>query len=625
MPQFPQRRCPASLAGPSLAGLSLARLCVLGWIAVAVLVGALQAEDRGPVRMVRLPPTETVRSAQRSGGGETQLDALIQRILPGASGLLGTAQEEIPAPANDQQRFTVPLGPPPEPELDLLPSSSADLVTLTARNVPLSVVLSAIAKQHGLNLVSSEQVGLPISVNLTDVPLEDALYSILTVNGYTWHQHRNVLTVTPIAGGVPISPVVQGRELRVFTLSFLSAAEVDRVVKGLLSPIGQSFIAETDPQDKRKTREQLIVEDLPEYVQRIEEYIVQSDCPPRQVLIEARILEVDLDGRLTHGVNFEQLLRIGTGEVTLQTTGFADPMASPAFFLTVNGTDLNGLVEALQTTTDAKTLASPKVMVINGQEARIQIGEQLGFFVTTTTQTSTLQDVQFLDVGVVLTVTPLISNDGRILMSVKPEVSGGRINPDTTLPEEETTEVETTVMLHNGQGMVIGGLIKETDNELTTKVPWIGDFAWIGRAFQRRVVDRQRSEVIIALIPHIVPLPPGGEAQQQVELNRTSVPILAPPLKRVDRRIWEPELPDAVRNPIYPLHQLLHHHHPVPGAPTYLPANGPGNHTAPGPGARYTFPGPVPPGAVPPGPIPTGPIPQPVPGVQPRIERAPAT
>ncbi len=84
----------------------------------------------------------------------------------------------------------------------------------------------------------------------------------------------------------------------------------------------------------------------------------------------------------------------------------------------------------LETTTDSKTLASPRVQVINGQNARIQVGQQLGFTVATVTQTSTIQDVQFLETGVVLSVTPTISRDGRILMEVKPEVSDGEINPD---------------------------------------------------------------------------------------------------------------------------------------------------------------------------------------------------
>ena len=76
------------------------------------------------------------------------------------------------------------------------------------------------------------------------------------------------------------------------------------------------------------------------------------------------------------------------------------------FFAQIGGAQLKGLFDLLETTTDSKTLASPRVQVINGQNARIQVGQQLGFTVATVTQTSTIQDVQFLETGVVLSVTP---------------------------------------------------------------------------------------------------------------------------------------------------------------------------------------------------------------------------
>jgi type IV pilus assembly protein PilQ len=477
-----------------------------------------------------------------------------------------TPSESLPSPEPDpalSRQFTVPLA---EPALDsgLQISVQDELISLVARGIPLNVVLTSIAQQHGLNLVTSNNVQLPVSVTLTNVSLQDALNSILTVNGYTWHLYHDIIMVTSIESAAMVSPLVQGRELRVFSLNFSSPVEINRVVQGLLSPAGQSFVSETDSTNKMKTRQQLVVEDLPEYLTRIEAYIAQADCPPRQVLIEAHVLQVDLKDDLKHGVNLKEIFRIANSRVTFETTGFADPNASPAFLLHIKGTDLNALVEALKTTTDAKTLASPKVLVLNGQEARIQVGEQLGFFVTTTTQTSTLQDVQFLDVGVVLRVTPIISNDGRVVMTVKPEVSHGQINPITTLPEEETTEVETTVMLNDGYGMVIGGLIKETDREVENKVPWLGDLPIIGRAFQQRTVKRERHEVIIALIPHIIPLRPCVEARQQTELRRATTPLLVGPLYRADRRRWEPELLDAIRNPI-------NCHHPCPPQRVRIP------------------------------------------------------
>jgi type II secretory pathway component GspD/PulD (secretin) len=206
------------------------------------------------------------------------------------------------------------------------------------------------------------------------------------------------------------------------------------VIKGLLSPVGKSFARLTQTGDQRRTQEQVVVEDLPENIARIESYIQQIDRPPRQVLIEVHVLSVLLDDDTRHGVNFDAVLRLANANVTVATPGFANGAASPAFVVGIDSSDLDAVIESLQTTNDAKTLASPKVLAVNGQEARIQIGQRLGYRVTTTTQTSTQEDVNFLETGIVMTVTPIIGENGLIMMTVKPKVSDGRINPATSLP-----------------------------------------------------------------------------------------------------------------------------------------------------------------------------------------------
>jgi hypothetical protein len=231
-------------------------------------------------------------------------------------------------------------------------------------------------------------------------------------------------------------------------------------------------------------------------------------------------------------------------------TGFADPKAAQAFFFSVDRGDLKLLLEALATQTAAKTLASPKVLVINGQEAKIQIGQQLGFRVTTTTETSTLQNVNFLDVGVILKVTPRVTADNQVLMLVHPEVSKGQVNPLTGLPESDTTTVESSVMLPDGRGMVIGGLIQEKDTETQQKVPILGDLWLIGRLFQRHEIKKERQEIVIALVPRIVPSPLACDDRHSMEVLQAQTPLFEGPLDRVERP-WDAKLPDAVENPFH--------------------------------------------------------------------------
>lgn len=460
-------------------------------------------------------------------------------------------------PATNQSRATPPLALPSrmkisvtEPELsgEIDVKRSGDKLNLRVSGVELSRVLAILAEQQGVNIISDESASSKVTVTLRDVTFEEAMDALLSVGGYTWTRQKNIILVTQLTTGSTVAASVQGREVLVIPLNYASAIDVDAVVQKLLSPVGKSFFSETNPENTRQTQEKIVVEDLPAYLKRIEEYIKQVDLPPRQVLIEAHVFSIDLNDNTRHGVNLEYLAEMAGSSVSLATTGFANPLASPSLLLNINGGELETLVEALKTTSDAKTLASPRVLALNGQQAKIQIGSQLGYFVTTTTETSTLQSVQFLDVGVVLTVTPYITDDNHIIMKIKPEVSNGRVSPDTGLPEENTTEVETSVMLADNHGMIIGGLIKETDTESTIKVPLVGDMWMVGRLFQKRTVERRREEIIIALIPRIVPYTADFDGKERSDYSRASTPLLQNNLKRVDRP-WEVVLPDAERNP----------------------------------------------------------------------------
>jgi hypothetical protein len=421
-----------------------------------------------------------------------------------------------------------------------------DRITLVVREASLSSVLNLLARQRGLNVIIGDDTDSTISVTLTDVDFSEAWSAIIDIAGCTWTQSNNIIMVSKISSESRISPQLQDRQLRVFPLNFVAANDVELVVKGILSPAGRVFTMQTLPKERRSTQETVVVEDIPAYLNRVAEYIATVDVPPRQVMIEVHILQITLENDCTHGVNLEYLFGAGGNDIVMKTVGFANPAATTAALFTVSGAHFNSVVQALQNTTDSKTLASPKVIVANGQLARIQIGQKLGYLVTQTTQTSTLQNVNFLNTGVVLSVTPQISANNQVLMSVTPEVSTGQIT--NGLPQTETTNADTTVLLPDGYGMVIGGLIKEQDIETQAKVPLLGDLRVIGRLFQMRTVTRQRVEIIIALLPRIAPYPPGYEEQHQIELERSFTPLMQGPLNPAPRP-FEARLPDAYANP----------------------------------------------------------------------------
>jgi hypothetical protein len=211
----------------------------------------------------------------------------------------------------------------------------------------------------------------------------------------------------------------------------------------------------------------------------------------------------------------------------------------------INGTDLTGWIECLKSTNDTKTLASPKVAVLNGQEAKINVGGKLGYLLTTATQSAALQSVSFLDFGVMLTVLPIITEDGRVLLKVHPQVSTARINNTSKLPESEATEVTTNVMLYDGQAIVIGGLIKEEKNDSQNKVPFFGDIPLVGRLFRSRSLAKERSEIIITLLPRIA-MPGDCECLEfDSQVVQASTPIMDKNLNPISRAAWEGEVEGA--------------------------------------------------------------------------------
>ena len=461
----------------------------------------------------------------------------------------------VPAPFVTAQNFSVqpqhviPLNPvAPNSENRVQLQCHLDQVTLVTRDAPLSTVLSMIAQQQGLNIVTGEEVNQRVNVTLSNVRLNDALDAILAVHGYTWVRQNNIITISSMGTDRRTSPSVQGRMIRVFTLNYILASDVDKVVKGLMSPLGQSFTNTTNVEEQRNAHEQLVVEDLPAYLDRIADYIGQVDTMPRQVVVEANILQVSLKDNNKHGVNFNQLARVNRANITFGTMGLASG-TPPATMMRVEGSDLTSLIDLLKSTSDTKTLASPKVAVVNGQKARISVGGKLGYLLTTATNTSTLQSVSFLDFGVVLSLTPIITEDGQILMTVAPQVSTARINPTSKLPDSEATEVQTTVLLSDGQAIVIGGLIKETSNESQNKIPLLGDLWFVGRLFQSRDRLKERNEVIFTLLPRIARPGEFCSFASEEDHAQATTPLFDRNLNPVDRRGWEGELPDASKKP----------------------------------------------------------------------------
>ncbi|MCH8839343.1 MAG: hypothetical protein IH831_01445 [Planctomycetes bacterium] len=390
-----------------IAGTGRRALCLAGLLVALWPAGSLAAEPvAAPELLVPEKPAPTFEQQRPRSFSEAASQFspgnIINSLRNSVRSFGGNSAESLPAPEStpwpDEQQV-IPMNRPDE-QGDVTVEDHQGQISLMVRDASLRQVIALIAETQKLNLVFATPAETRVTASFDRVPWQQVFDSLLSASGHTWTTNNGVITVTSIGNADSLPPGAGGRHVEVFDLDFASAVDIDQTVKGLLSPAGKSWIMETSSEDNRRTREAISVVDYPANLQQIAEYISLADQPPRQVLIEAHILQIDLEDDCLSGINFEAISTSASGnQFSLRTVGFANPASTTAFFLEDTAGAITNLVELLQTTTDAKTLASPRVMVVNGQKAKIQIGERLGYLETTTTQTITLQNVKFLDVG----------------------------------------------------------------------------------------------------------------------------------------------------------------------------------------------------------------------------------
>ncbi|MFA6216216.1 MAG: secretin N-terminal domain-containing protein [Candidatus Omnitrophota bacterium] len=302
---------------------------------------------------------------------------------------------------------------------------------------------------------------------------------------------------------------------------------------------------------------QVIVQTLPDRMDDISRLIQSLDKKTKQILIDAKIIQVKLTDSVGSGVEWEGLFNLGkkwgttylgsyplssVGPSTTATsntwrsrkevvadTGYVgsypfsgtttDFSASTAKTATeemhlgvVGKHDFDAIIKYLQTLGETRILSNPKLAVVNNQEAKIHVGEKQAYITTTTTQTQTSttvsEAVTYVDVGIQMMVTPTINDDGFVTVKVKPEISSVISFLETSsknkIPIIDTSTAETIVMVKDGSSILIGGLSKEEKTLDSTGTPFLSKIPFIGDAFKTKTNKKVRSELVILLTPHVV-------------------------------------------------------------------------------------------------------------------------
>ena len=430
----------------------------------------------------------------------------------------------------------VPVLPVRVPVIQTQPGTG-DRFTLKVDDADLPQVLDLLGQMAGWNVVVAPGVSGPVSLNLRDVTLHEALDAVLSPRNLVAERKDNLLFVYSQIDAVARAAGARVVVTKVYRPNYIGVLDLQALVTPLLTPIvgkvavtqpplsGLAIDAETAGGDNLAQRDALIVQDYPEVLEEIDNILLEMDIPPRQVVIEAVILKVRLDDSLRFGVNFALLADNGRQLITTGSNaaigaaaafaGAAGAVAAPATTLPgfasssaglkygfLRG-DVAGFIEALENISETSLVASPQLRVLNKQKAELIIGQRLGYRTRTFLNQQTIENVQFLDVGTKLILRPYAAPDGLVRMEIHPERSSGFIDGDG-LPQVDTTEVTTNVMVRDGTTVVIGGLIDETTDESVSQVPLLGSIPYLGALFRNKNERLIRNELIVLITPRIV-------------------------------------------------------------------------------------------------------------------------
>ena len=422
---------------------------------------------------------------------------------------------------------------------------TGEKLSLNFQDIEVRSVLQLIADFTDLNLVASDTVSGRITLRLKNVPWDQALDLILKTKGLDKRQVGNVLLVAPAAEiaareKLELENQKQISELaplrtEFIQISYASAMELFELFSNASSESGdQSMLSPRGSVIVDERTNSIILTDTADRLNEFRRVIAQLDVPVRQVLIEARIV--------TANANFSEQLGIKWGGGAIKHVGIpavwkfggsadtlselqniiTDPLgggsitspgdlvvdlgvsgagaSSFGIGITGEGYLLDLELSALTSEGHAEVVARPKVITADKSTAMIESGVEIPYQEATS---SGATSTSFKDAVLSLEVTPQITPDDRIIMelNVKQDTVGQVFNG---VPSINTNEIQTQVLVDNGQTIVLGGVFQTDRNISTTKTPFLGDLPYIGRFFRRTIERDDKQELLIFITPRII-------------------------------------------------------------------------------------------------------------------------
>jgi len=499
-------------------------------------------------------PVQSIVTHAGIGGGARMEIAITGNVDTSAYQTAGQYVVEVtPKQADPKANALAKLGQEP--------SYDGKRVTFNFQDIPVRSALQLIADISGLNLVASDSVGGSVTLRLVNVPWDQALDVILRAKTLDKRRNGNVIWVAPQAELAKYEQDIADAKLKAqdtaelvtdyVPISYGKAADIAKLLTtGSLQAQGggggansaHGFLSTRGSASFDIRTNTLLLNDTPDKIKQLRELIAVLDTPVQQVLIESRIVIATDDFERDLGAAFgANATRTNPSGQVIQTGGAigGTPGSNGASTGTANPNGVGGLNFNLPSTTAAgsiglailgknysldlelsaaqteglsETISSPRVITANHEQADIRQGQEIGYVTYQNSATgsagSGTATVAFKDAVLELKVTPTITADNRIYMDInvtKDALAGYITVPGSgQVPTIDTRSINTSVLVDNGQTVVLGGIYEIDKTNTIVKVPGLGDIPVIGALFRQtsRIVDK--AELLIFVTPRIL-------------------------------------------------------------------------------------------------------------------------
>ncbi|ENT0705102.1 type IV pilus secretin PilQ [Neisseria gonorrhoeae] len=413
-------------------------------------------------------------------------------------------------------------------------------ISLDFQDVEIRTILQILAKESGMNIVASDSVNGKMTLSLKDVPWDQALDLVMQARNLDMRQQGNIVNIAPRDELLAKDKAFLQAEKDIADLGALYSQNFQLKYKNVEEFRSILRLDNADTTGNRNTlvsgrgsvlidpaTNTLIVTDTRSVIEKFRKLIDELDVPAQQVMIEARIVDAADGFSRDLGVKFGATGRkklknetsafgwgvnsgFGGGDKWEAQTKINLPVAAAANSISlvraISSGALNLELSASESLSKTKTLANPRVLTQNRKEAKIESGYEIPFTVTTASGGGNSTNTELKKAVLGLTVTPNITPDGQIIMTVK-------INKDSpaqcasgsnTILCISTKSLNTQAMVENGGTLIVGGIYEENNGNTLTKVPLLGDIPVIGNLFKTRRKKTDRRELLIFITPRII-------------------------------------------------------------------------------------------------------------------------